>query len=525
MNNDSSNMSEWAKIITVNAVVLCITIILLSLFYKNQLIKLVNVWITSEYVFIIIPLLLLSVYLVILSTQELVRTESASTWIGPLLVILGLISTWISQLSTIPVIAHYSIIITIAGLIQSLYGLKGLNKISTPLLVVIVLIPLPAFLSRNILSILQYASSEIATRVVRFSGISVFVEGNTIDLGGYHINIDKVCDYEELFPILLVTCLIILLLNIPRWQKLIIFISSILIAVMVNSSRILIASVLHEFYGSKPTNRFLLFYDSNAILMTSIVILLVLVYGMLSYNKANKKVIRCMCVTEKINNIKPILRNRHYSMPLLVVLAIIIVRITEILPLTKPEYIIPNNIIVNEFPTKIGEWVGERKKLDEIDIKNLHLSDYVLADYRRDSNIPVTLLVVYYASQESGKSSHSPRTCLPGDGWAMRNQTKEVLVNSIPDKEPLYYNRFQAIKGNNRQLVYYWYHQRGRNITNEFILKLYLFWDALTKKRTDGALVRVTTTLNLGETWQNADKRLVNFMSKLNPVILSYIPG
>jgi exosortase D (VPLPA-CTERM-specific) len=429
-----------------------------------------------------------------------------------------------SQLSTIPVIAQYSIIITIAGLIQSIYGIKGLIKISIPLLVFIILIPLPAFISRNVLSVVHFASSEIVARLLRFFDISVFVEGNIIDLGGYHIDIDKVCSYEELLPILLVACLIILLLNITRKQSLIVFISSILITIMINGGRILVASVIHELFGTEPTNEFLLFYDSNVILVTSIVVLLVFVYGMLTHSKDNNQIIRYMWVPEKINNIKPIYKKRNISLPLLMVLAIIIIRVIEILPLSKPEYIMPDYNIAKEFPTKIGEWIGEKKKLDEMYVENLHLSDYVLADYRSDSNNPVTLLVVYYASQESGASSHSPRTCLPGDGWAMRNQKKEVLVDSITENSPLYYNRFQAIKGGNRQLVYYWYLQRGRNITNEFILKWYIFWDAITRKRTDGALVRITTTLDYGETWQNADKRLVNFVSNLNPVLMRYIP-
>ena len=44
-----------------------------------------------------------------------------------------------------------------------------------------------------------------------------------------------------------------------------------------------------------------------------------------------------------------------------------------------------------------------------------------------------------------------------------------------------------------RQLVYYWFVQRGRNVANEYWSKWLLFVDAIIKNRTDGALVRLVT--------------------------------
>jgi EpsI family protein len=106
----------------------------------------------------------------------------------------------------------------------------------------------------------------------------------------------------------------------------------------------------------------------------------------------------------------------------------------------------------------------------------------------------------------------------------MRNQSQETLKKTHLDKNSLRYNRFQAIKGKTKLLVYYWYQQRGRNVTNEFLLKWYLFWDAVIKNRTDGALIRITTELNEREVWGDADKRLLQFISKLEPILPSYLP-
>jgi EpsI family protein len=79
-------------------------------------------------------------------------------------------------------------------------------------------------------------------------------------------------------------------------------------------------------------------------------------------------------------------------------------------------------------------------------------------------------------------------------------------------------------KGENKQLVYYWFQQRGRVITNEYVVKWYLFWDALTRNRTDGALVRLVTYIGPGQSLQEADAQLRSFAASAAVPLENYIP-
>jgi EpsI family protein len=90
---------------------------------------------------------------------------------------------------------------------------------------------------------------------------------------------------------------------------------------------------------------------------------------------------------------------------------------------------------------------------------------------------------------------------------------------------PLFVNRLVIKKGDVKQLVYYWFQQRGRVITNEWMVKWYLFYDSLTKHRTDGALVRLTTSIGLDEDWSDGDKRLAKFAGEVVPKLEEYIPN
>ena len=76
---------------------------------------------------------------------------------------------------------------------------------------------------------------------------------------------------------------------------------------------------------------------------------------------------------------------------------------------------------------------------------------------------------------------------------------------------PLRVNRAVIQLGDQRQLVYYWFQQRGRIITNEYLVKWFIFWDSLTRSRTDGALMRIITPLPEGEDIAAADARLAQF--------------
>jgi hypothetical protein len=75
-----------------------------------------------------------------------------------------------------------------------------------------------------------------------------------------------------------------------------------------------------------------------------------------------------------------------------------------------------------------------------------------------------------------------------------------------------------------RQLVYFWFPQRGRVLTDLYQIKLYNFWDALTRHRTDGALVRVITPLASGEEPAAAEERLQRFCRAAVPLLDGYLP-
>jgi EpsI family protein len=91
--------------------------------------------------------------------------------------------------------------------------------------------------------------------------------------------------------------------------------------------------------------------------------------------------------------------------------------------------------------------------------------------------------------------------------------------------QPLRVNRSLVELGDQRELVYYWFQQRGRVITNEFAVKWYLFWDALTEHRTDGAMIRIITPVPSSSSEADADRHLTEFASRMASAITRYVPN
>ena len=89
---------------------------------------------------------------------------------------------------------------------------------------------------------------------------------------------------------------------------------------------------------------------------------------------------------------------------------------------------------------------------------------------------------------------------------------------------PFNINRAIIQKGNTRMMVYYWFQQRERRIAWDIAAKFWLMMDGITSGRTDGALVRLTTTIRSDEADAAAEARLQGVLDGLVPVLPRFIP-
>jgi EpsI family protein len=149
---------------------------------------------------------------------------------------------------------------------------------------------------------------------------------------------------------------------------------------------------------------------------------------------------------------------------------------------------------LSSLPSTLGKWTqrGDEKRFDAQTESVLRATDYTMRDYRAGGRT-ANVYVGYYESQRGGATYHSPKNCLPGSGWVMKEP--EIIEISTPSGRKFEANRFIVESGNYRAVMIYWYQGRGRVETSEYRDKLNTVLDSFLKQRTDGAMVRVMTTL------------------------------
>jgi EpsI family protein len=189
---------------------------------------------------------------------------------------------------------------------------------------------------------------------------------------------------------------------------------------------------------------------------------------------------------------------------------------------SKPDISLPRKSLA-EFPKSLGDWtVFSDQQIDKQSMEILQVDDYFMRNYLNSKGEVIGLYVGYFKSQREGKGIHSPRQCLPGAGWVPVNTAVYQMAGSGHNPDTVSVNKFIMGKGLDRQLYLFWYHGRGRIYASEYWNKIYLIWDGLTRKRTDGALVRVNNPV-VGDT-EDALKTQSDFIQLFLPLLKEYIP-
>lgn len=151
------------------------------------------------------------------------------------------------------------------------------------------------------------------------------------------------------------------------------------------------------------------------------------------------------------------------------------------------------------FPKQVGSWeqTGGDQQLDNQTMAVLRASDYLLRSYRAPDGRIMNFYVGYFASQRDGATYHSPLNCLPGSGWTMKDPG---MITITPEgRTPFVANRYVIQNGDHKELLIYWYQGRGRSVASEYWGKVYTVIDSVRLRRSDGAMVRITTPVQGSE--------------------------
>ena len=176
----------------------------------------------------------------------------------------------------------------------------------------------------------------------------------------------------------------------------------------------------------------------------------------------------------------------------------------------------------SQFPLEIGPWRGATSQMDEEVYNILGVEDYIMANFSNGKGLGVNLYVGFYQSQSKGDLIHSPKNCMPGAGWNIV-QSAVIPIELPKSDKTIKIARLLLNKDGQKQVVYYWFQSRGRIISSEYMQKIWLVLDSITKSRTDGSFVRLIAPVIKNEA--DTERLLTQFADDIYPILNQFIPN
>lgn len=496
--------------------------------YWIGFVSLAEAWATPEYSHgPLIPLISLYLFL-----RELRQTPPAPPGTpadrrpGILLLVFAFLVGIFGNLVKIPDITAYGLILWTGGVMLIGFGWAQGKRHFLPVVHLVFMLPLPQFVYWKLSIFLQGISSEIGVWLVALAGVPVYLEGNVIDLGIYKLQVAEACSgLRYLFPILSFSYLFAILYRGPMWHKAVLLLSAAPLTVLMNSVRIGVIGIIVNSYGIEHAEGFLHFFEGWVIFLSCVGILFLMAIVLQRTMRDPKPLAETIDLDfqgfgPQAARLLGITASRGLAAAALLSMAVA----AAFVLVPPPASVEPERDPFILFPRSLGDWSGVVSPLEPDVERVLAADDYINATYLAPGQAPVNLFVAYYDKQTEGSGIHSPEVCLPTGGWEVFSIDPHPVTVPGTVYGTFQVNRAVIQKELSKQLVYYWFEQRGQRMTNDYKAKASVVIDSLTRGRTDGALVRFVTPIAEGETEAEAEARMQAFMGLALERLPRFVP-
>jgi exosortase len=167
---------------------------------------------------------------------------------GLLLIAFACFTFLLGKLATEFFMMRMAFVLMLAGMIWTFWGVARLRSLGWPLVLLATMVPLPAIVYKSLAAPLQLLASDIAAQIAQALGISVFRDGNVIQLAGTSLGVAEACSgLNSLSALVVGAVLLAYLLCTGTLSRIIICAVAIPLSIAVNILRVAGTAILADY--------------------------------------------------------------------------------------------------------------------------------------------------------------------------------------------------------------------------------------------------------------------------------------
>jgi exosortase len=188
-----------------------------------------------------------AVFIVWKRRSELAAIKTRPNWWGLAVVAWGAIQLCVGTLAVELFLTRTSFVITLIGMVWFLGGDVMLRKLAFPLFLCFFMVPIPAVIYANITFPLQLLASRLAEHALSFLNVPVLREGNVLILPNQELSVVDACSgIRSLLSLTFLSLVYGYFFESRKWLRVVLFFSTIPIAIIANASRVTLTGVLSQ---------------------------------------------------------------------------------------------------------------------------------------------------------------------------------------------------------------------------------------------------------------------------------------
>lgn len=266
--------SFWTALLQWWAAVPLLLLLALLASYWPTLVPLYGDWQSDDNYSVgqLVPLA--AMYMLWHDRKRLAKCRPAPCWWGLAVILLAQVARGLGAALLYESLERYSLVLTLAGVILLVGGREVFRQTAWVLLFLFLMVPLPGRLHNAIAGPLQSAATGLAVGALEIMGISVLREGHTMLLNdSVPVAVAEACSgLRMLTAFVVVASVMAYVVRRPRWQRVVMVLSSIPVAIFCNQVRLVTTALLFLTLGSEVGRRF--FHDFAGLTMMPLAVLI-----------------------------------------------------------------------------------------------------------------------------------------------------------------------------------------------------------------------------------------------------------